>query len=230
MLEALFTLFVIFVVVAVVVPLALTYLLIRQVLRARLVRRLLALPARRGSSAPGHPVNTTGGGLGRQWAQLVHDAAAARDRYCRVVDDLQPGPLQSTLRAAVADVDAAVAEAHRLAHQGCRTERAHRDVVAALDRQRKRSRRAGAAPSELESSLHAATRAQHESAERLAAAARREMGQLQLVSARISELTAHAFELAATSRTPELPTASLVADQLAARRLATVEVETAAAL
>ena len=76
-----------------------------------------------------------------------------------------------------------------------------------------------------------ATRSQHVSAERLAASARSDMAQLQLVVARLHELTAHGLELAtAATSAAALPADLSIADRLSALRLATDEVEQAARL
>lgn len=234
---------------AVLVPLGLCYLLARQVapirplrmmvlvigltlvggpiglgvgllLAASLQRRWRATTVQGGSGA----VLTAG--LARRWASLTADATAAGQRFHRVVDDLPEGPLRNSLRSASVEVDEAVAEAHRLAEQGNRTDRAHRDVLTALDAQRRRRRRAPALAADLERSLQEATHAQHASAERLAAAAQRDLVQLQLLVARLHELTAHGLELATTAASPTgLPPSLSIADRLSALRLATEEVE-----
>lgn len=239
-------------VLALLVPLGLCYLLARQVAPIRPLRMMLlvmgltlvggpiglgvgllwAASLQRRWRAAGSGVGSRHGGpvsLGRPWSSLVADAAAARERFHRVVDGMPDGPLRSSLRNAVPEVDEAVAEAQRLAGQGHRTERAHRDVMAALDAQRRRRRRSPTLSPDLERSLQDATRAQHESAERLAAAMRRDLSQLQLVVARLHELTAHSLELTASSMArAALPTDLSIADRLAALRLATEEVEQAA--
>ena len=229
MLEGLLTLAAIVVIVAVIVPLALCYLLIRQVLRSRtgrLVRsvvrgRRAPAPVRGGSAVP--PA-----GLGRQWALLVADAYNARARFHRALAATGTGALHATLLDAAAEVDAAVADAERLAVQGDRTDRAQREVLRALDGQRRRRRSAQHAPAEVIRSLDEATRAQHASAERLAAATRSTLSQLQLVVARLHELTAHTLELNALTTTTQTSAAASVAERLAALRLATEEVEMAA--
>jgi F0F1-type ATP synthase membrane subunit b/b' len=224
MFEALIAVFATMFVLAVVIPLALCFLLLRQLSRTRAGRWVLGTHARpRGAGgAAGVP-----SGLRRQWAVLAGDAAAAGQRFSRAADQVQPGPLRAALEAARPEVDDAVAEAQRLAVQADRTERAYRDILAGLDSQRRR-RRAPFGPAEVEASLAAATRAQHESAERLLAASQAQLGQLQLVVARLHGLTAHALELSALANTPALPASVSIDERLTALRLATAEVETAA--
>lgn len=227
MLEALITVTITLLILAVLVPMALTYLLLRQVWRSPLVRRLTGRPhavrLRRSKDAPVSPAPAVR--LGRRWGQLVHDAEVARRRFVAAVETFADGPLRATLLDALREVDEAVADARRLAIQGDRTDRAHRDVVAALEMQRRRARRA-APPSDLEVDLEASTSAQRDSAERLAAAVRRDLCQLQLVVARLHELTAHTLELTAlTTGQQQLTAASSIADRLAALRVATDEVE-----
>lgn len=232
MVEALLTLVAIVLIAAVIVPLALCYLLVRQVRRSRavrLARRALtgrAAPApqtRRGRAAPTAPT-----GLGRQWALLVADAHNARARFHQALSAAGSGPLHATLLEAAAEVDTAVAEAQRLAVQGDRTDRAQREVLRALDGQRRRRRSAQHAPADVIRSLDEATRAQHASAERLALATRATLCQLQLVVARLHELTAHTLELNALTATTGPSAAASVAERLAALRLASEEVELAA--
>lgn len=223
--EALAAILISILVMAVMVTAAVGWLLVRQLRRAAAWRRRMSaalLPNRIAVAAA-----SQASGLGRHWAVLLRDAMTARQRFDLAVGDLADGPLRAGLQEAACELDAAVAEARRLAHQGSKADRAHRDVLAALDRQRRRQRRAGVSP-EVEASLDAATRAQHASAERLSAAARRDLCRLQLVVARMHELTAHALELGTLANTAELTTAASVADRLAALRLATVEVEAAA--
>jgi hypothetical protein len=252
MLETLFAVAITFAVFAVGVPLFLCYLLARQVapirplrtmllvlgltlvggpiglglglaLAAVLQRRWRATAAMTGTGAPV--------GLGRQWAVLVADADAAQERFGQMIDTVPDGPLRHSLRDAVPEVRGAVAEAHRLAEQGSRTERAHRDVMRALEAQHRRRRRAPALPVDLQRSLTDATSAQHASAARLAAAVSRDLAQLQLVVARLHELTAHGLELATSATSPSaLPASLSIADRLSALRLATEEVEQAARL
>lgn len=255
MLEALLAVAVTAVVLALLIPLGLVYLLARQVVPVRPMRTvllvlictfawpqspLLGLVAglllatllqhrwlrRRRNREPFKVAITPG--LGRQWASLLRDAGAARDRFTSTVAAMPAGPLRDRLWHARAEVDQAVAEAQQLAERGSRTERAQRDVLTALDAQRRRGRRGPALSPDLEHSLQAATRAQHQSAERLGAAARRDLCQLQLVVARLHELTAHALELATATHMAELPAPCSIGDQLAALRMATAEVEEAA--
>jgi hypothetical protein len=252
MLDTLIALAVTFGVLAVLVPLGLCYLFARQVAPIRPLRMMLlvlgltliagpvglvigaaavaVLQRRwRGAAAPYSARQAGPSGLGRHWASLVRDAVAAQERYCTMVDAVPDGPLRHSLRNAVPEVHQAVAEARRLAEQGDRTERAHREILAGLEIQRRRRGRSPALAGDLERSLQEATRAQHASAERLAAAARRDLSQLQLVVARLHELTAHGLELATTTAIPaELPGALSIADRLSALRMATEEVEQAA--
>lgn len=229
MLEAFVAIVITLVVLAVAVPLFLCFLLVRQVSRTRVGSWLFGRSAhyvpprisRRGSSAA--PL------LRRQWALLAADAAAAGERFHRAAAQVPRGPLHSALASARPEVDDAVREAQRLAVQGDRTERAYREIMSALDRQRRR-RRGPQGPADLVASLDSVTQAQHESAERLAAASRAQLCQLQLVVARLHGLTAHALELATLDRTPQLSASSSIADRLAALRLATAEIETAAVL
>lgn len=254
MLDTLIPIAVTFGVLAVLVPLGLCYLLARQVAPIRPLRMMLlvmgltlvggpfglvgglALAAalqRRWAAegVSGVPAGAVAGGLGRHWTALVRDAEAARTRYRGFVDGMPDGPLRHSLRTAIPEVDQAVAEAHRLAEQGDRTERAHRDVMVALNAQWRRRRRAPQLSPDLETSLQDATRSQHESAERLAASARRDLAQLQLVVARLHELTAHGLELATSATAAAaLPADLSIADRLSALRLATEEVEQAARL
>lgn len=252
MLDTLIAIAVTFAVLAVLVPLGLCYLFTRQVAPIRPLRTMLLVMAftlvagpiglvlglllatslqRRWRAEMGHLAagHAPPAGLRRPWAPLVADATAAADRFRSVIDGVAEGPLRNSLRSAVAEVDEAVAEAHRLAERGNRTDHAHRDVLTALDAQRRRRRRSPALAADLERSLQDATRAQHESAERLAASARRDLSQLQLVVARLHELTAHTLELATTSDVhAALPADLSIVDRLAALRLATEEVEQAA--
>lgn len=217
--------------VAILVPLALCYLLVRQVLRSPLVVRVrtrLAPAAHvRGGTAPRGVPSVA---LGRQWALLYADALQARDRYDATVGGLRKGPLRDTLAAAEREVDIAVGEAQRLAMLGTRTERAQREILAALDSQRRRRRRGLAAPNEVVVSLDAAARAQHESAERLAESTRLTLSQLQLVVARLYELSAHTLELSALADSPPLSATTSVADSIAALRAASEEVQMVAGL
>lgn len=164
-------------------------------------------------------------GVGRDWSALVRDAAAAAHRYHMAIAPVAEGPLRDTLHEAAAEVDQAVEEARRLAIQGDRTERAHRDMLKSLDGQRRRGRSSGALPADLEASLRSATQAQYESAERLAAAARRDRCQLEVMVARLHELAGHAVELSAGDPVAAIaPTLSL-ADRVSALRLATAELD-----
>lgn len=252
--ETLMTLVVTFAVLAVLVPLGLCYLLARQVAPIRPLRMMLlvmgltlvggpiglgvglllaaSLQRRwRAAAMAAGPGRTQTGTLNRQWRSLVGDAVAAQERFRTMIDSVPAAPLRQSLRNAMPEVQEAVAEARRLAEQGDRTERAHRDVLAALESQRRRRRRSPTLAADLERSLQDATRAQHETAERLAAAARRDLAQLQLVVARLHELTAHGLELATAATVPaELPGELSIADRLAALRMATEEVEQAARL
>lgn len=223
MLEIFITVALTILVLAVIVPLALLYLLLRQVLRSPRVNRLFGrrLPGRGRRRSP-EPMPA----VGRPWSLLAADAEAARDRWRATVDIIAPGPLRTALREAAAEVDVAVAEAHRLAGEGSHLERAHREVMTALDQQRRRSRRGPVAPPDLADSLAASTAAQYASAQRLGEARERGLCQLQLVVARLDELTASTLELAAP-RSPAQPVAvaSAIADRVAALREATAEVD-----
>ena len=252
MLDTLIAIAVTVAVLAVLVPLGLCYLFTRQVAPIRPLRMMLLVI---GFTLAGGPIGLVLGillatvlqrrwradrerattrhappaGLRRPWASLVTDATTAAARFHDVIDGVAEGPLRDSLRSATVEVGEAVAEAHRLAERGDRTERAHRDVLAALDAQRRRRRRSPALTADLERSLQDATRAQHESAERLAVSARRDLSQLQLVVARLAELTAHALDLSATAGARAVLPADLsVVDRLAALRLATEEVDQAA--
>jgi hypothetical protein len=250
MLETLFAVAITAGVLAVGVPLVLCYLLARQVAPIRPLRMMLlvlgltlvggpiglglglllaAALQRRWRAAAAAPTAGAPVGLSRQWAVLVADAEAAQQRFRQMVDTVPDGPLRHSLREAIPEVREAVAEAHRLAERGSRTAHAHRDVLRALESQGRRRRRAPALPIDLERSLADATSAQHASAERLAAAAARDLVQLQLVVARLHELTAHGLELATNAAAPStLPASLSIADRLSALRLATDEVEQAA--
>ena len=228
------------------VPLGLLYLLTRQIAPYRPLQTFLvvlilagifppvglllglawAIGRQRRAAARRRRVATTSvpTGLNRQWGSLVTDAAAAADRYRAAIAPAKDGPLRDSLVEAAAEVDQAVEEASRLAMQGYRTERAHRDVLAALDAQRRRNRPAARLPMDLEESLQAATRAQHESAERLAASAHHDRCQLELLVARLHELAGHALELTTASASTSATNLSM-ADRVAALRLATAELD-----
>ena len=219
--------------VMVLVPLTLAFLFLRQLSRTRLVGRVAILvfgrpvATRRRRAPQPEPAHTPR--MGRQWALLAGDADRARQRFHSTVVNFADGPLRAALGNAGAEVDEAVSEAQRLAWQGDRTDRAHRDVIAALDLQRRRARRSHGMAADLEVSLAAATRAQQETAARLAAATARDLCQLQLVVARLHELTAHTLELATMASAPQqLTAASSIADRVAALRIATEEVHTMA--
>ena len=235
---------------AVLAPLGLLYLLTRQIAPYRPLQTFLVVlvsamfgpvglffgllwavrrqrrAARRASRAVWTPAPT---GLGRNWNLLVRDAATAARRYHQAIGPVAPGPLRDTLADAAIEVDQAVEEARRIAVQGDRTERAHREVLAALDSQRKRTRSGQPLPADLEESLHAAARAQHDSAERLAAAAHHDRCQLELLVARLHELAGHALELTTVSSTTATASALSLADRVAALRLATAELDAATA-
>jgi hypothetical protein len=220
LLEGFFFVLIASLVVAVAVPLTLVYLLVRQIRKGRRVRS----GARRLRTTPVIPTPA----LGRRWAALVREAVSAGERYGDAIGRVRPGPLRDSLDGAADEVAAAVAEARRLAVQGDRTERAHRDVLAALDRQRRQRRRGPRLVAGLEASLDAAAQAQADSAARLAAAATRDHAQLQLIVARLHELTAHALELQTMASTPALEPGSVsVAERLAALRAATAELDQA---
>ena len=205
-------------IVTVVVPLTLVYLLVRQIRKGRGTR------ARRSRRAVPAPVVLA---VSRRWAMLTREAAGAAQRYRDAIARVRPGPLRDSLDAAADEVAAAVTEAGRLAVQGDRTERAHRDVLAALHRQHRQRRRGPRLVAGLEASLDAAAQAQADSAQRLAAAMARDHAQLQLIVARLNELTAHALELESLATPPALPGSVSVAERLAALRAATAELDQA---
>lgn len=212
-------------VLAVGVPLALCYLLVRVVRRSPAAARL-----RRVAGVPQPAGRTPPAAVGRQWRLLVADAEQAARRFHDTVGSLAPGPLRDRLEQAAVEVDAAVVDARRVAGEGSRADRAHREVVAALNSQRRRRPRTGGLPPDLAASLDAATQAQHSSAERLATATRRDLCRLQLIVARLHELTAHTLELATVSRDPLPPVTVSIADHLDALRQATAELDAAVAV
>lgn len=200
------------VVLVVVVPLGLGYLLLRQVRRARRGRRV-------------RPPGVVGGRLSRQWSRLAAEAVTAGERYHAAVAGVPPGPLRASLDDATADVHAAVGEAQRLAWQADRTQRAHGQVLAALQGQQRRLRAPHGLTPEVQAPLETAVRAQHDSVQRLALALRRDHWQLQLVVARLNELVAHAYELSALAAPPAPTGVATVADRVAALRAATLELQ-----
>ena len=224
MLETLVAVMITVMVLAVLVPLTLAWLLVRQIRRSRALRRLRA--ARR--SAYRSPARTVAGGaapLLRPWQRLAGDAQAARERFAATVEQMAAGPLRSRLTDVLREVDVAVADAQRLAREGSNTDRAHREVLGALARQRKRNRSAPAA-GDLAHDLHASARAQQASADRLGEASRQTLCQLQLVIARLDELTATTLELTMGTSLPHQQLAlSSIAEHVAALREATTEVE-----
>lgn len=224
-------------------PLALLYLLARQVLPARPLATLLVLLAGVASGrllgllaavavvallqcgalpwrarAAQRPA-ASHGRLARPWASLLRDAAAARDRYRETVQSLRPGPLRSRLGDLGAEVDAAVAEAHDLARHGDRVSRSCTQVEHAVAAQRRRVRHAAAGDP-----LVASLRAQQASAERLATAAVADRRALQLLVARLDELAAHVAELEVLAVGARPSALDAIAEQAAALRAATVEV------
>ncbi|MPZ74609.1 MAG: hypothetical protein GEU74_15550 [Nitriliruptorales bacterium] len=201
-----------FVVVTVVVPLGLCYLLVRQVRRSRWVGRVT-----RAAGAPARPR------LGRQWSHLAAEAVTAGERYRSAVSTVRQGPLRDSLAAAEPEVRAAIAEAQRLAERVDHTQRAHRELVAALQRQQRRRGDRFGLDQDVQASIAAAARAQHDSAHRLAVALRRDRSQLELLVARLHELVAHAFEIGALAAPAGAAAAGDVADRVAALRVATVE-------
>ena len=223
MIETLFAIVITAVVLAIVVPITLVWLLVRQVRRTRVVRGLRA--ARRAANVDPKTVPGGGAPLLRPWSSLAFDAAAARERFVHVAASVPPGPLASSLAQAVREVDEAVADARRLAHEGSAIDRAHREVCAALARQRKRARRTPAAPDDLAGDLLASTAAQQASAQRLEQARRDTLCQLQLLVARLAELNAHALELTTVARLPQGDIGLSIAQRLAALQQATAEVE-----
>lgn len=225
MIEMLVAVAITMLVLVVVVPLTVVFLLVRQVRRSRAFRRLRAARARVHTA----PVRAAAGGaapLLRPWNRLATDAAAARDRFAATVAQTPAGPLRSRLNDVLGEVDEAVNDAQRLAREGSNADRARREVSAALARQRKRNRSAGAASVDLAHDLLVSTRAQQASADRLGEASRQTLCQLQLVVARLEELTAHTLELTMGTPLPHQRVAlSSIADHVAALREATAEVE-----
>ena len=243
MVETLVALGITFAAAAVLVPLGLLYLLARQVAPYRPLRTLLvvlfasvfgpvglllgllwAVSVQRGAvQRARRAARPAAHGIGRTWSALANDATAAGRRYHAALAPIPGGPLRDALAGAAVEVDEAVAAAQRLALQGDRAERAHRDILRALDDQRRRSRTSGTAHDD---ALQAATRAQHASADRLATTARDVRCRLELTVARLHELTGHAWELAAVA-SPQ-PAELEVADRLAALRAATAELDAVA--
>ena len=225
MIEMLVAVAITMLVLAVMVPLTVVWLLVRQVRRSRSFRRLRAARARVRTA----PVRAVAGGaapLLRPWNRLAVDATHARERFVRTVEQVPPGPLRSRLTDVAREVDAAVADAQWLAREGSATDRAYREVSAALTQQRRRSRSLTAAPADLAHDLLASTRAQRASAQRLEHASQQSLCQLQLIVARLHELTAHTLELSmGTHVTPDRLAVSSLADHVAALREATAEVE-----
>ena len=225
MIEMLVAVAITMLVLAVVVPLTVMWLLVRQVRRSRAMRLLRA--ARAGAHRT--PARAAAGGaapLLRPWSRLAADADAARSRFAATVTQTRPGPLRDRLADVLREVDEAAADAQRLAREGSNADRARREVSAALARQRKRSRAAGAASGDVATDLLASTRAQQASADRLGEASRQTLCQLQLVVARLEELTAHTLELTMATPLPHQRLAlSSIADHVAALREATAEVD-----
>lgn len=222
MIEVLVSIAITMLVVMVVVPLTLVWLLVRQVRRTRMMRRLRAV--RRAAASVPKTVQGGGATLLRPWSSLASDAVASRQRFVRLAGSVSPGPLAGSLAAAVREVDDAVADARRLAQEGSEIDRAHREVCAALVQQRRRARRVPAAPTALAGDLAASTRAQQASAARLEEARRQVLCQLQLLVSRLAELHAHALELTTVGRLPHGDAGLSIAQRLAALQQATAEV------
>ena len=201
------------VVFAVAIPLTLIFLVMRQVRRAR--RRRFG--PRRG------PAVTPSPRLDRRWARLRREAVVAAQRYEAAVAGVAPGPLRDSLHAARDEVAVAVAEAQRLAEHANSTERAQRQVLAALRVQQRRQQRLGDVGADVRGPLLAATQAQRDSLARLTATLQRDEQQLQMVLARLNELVAHALELCAGVPSLDAPGVTSAADHLAALRAATAE-------
>lgn len=235
-------------VVVVLTPLALGYLLARQIAPVRPLRTMLivlgctlvggpiglvvglgiawVLQRRwRDGRGSGRAVATTPGVLGRPWAIMAMDAAAAGDRFCQVIATLEEGPLRSGLHDLVPEVDAAVAEARRLAEEGSRAQRSRRDIVRTLEAQRRAQRRPRSVTADRDESWERSIAAQRASAQRLDEIAQHHLVQLQLVVARLHELTAHALEVAAAGRPGDTEAITAVTDRVAALQAAKVEVE-----
>ena len=225
MFEMLVTVLLTLLVLAVVVPVTIGWLLVRQVRRTRAYRRLRAARA----AAPRVVPRVSAGGeapLLRPWNRLAAEAVVARDRFVRTVGQAPPGPLRDRLAEVAREVDEAVADAQRLAREGSATQRAQREVATAVAQQRRRSRSLARASADLATDLLASTRAQEASAQRLGEASNHALCQLQLVVARLAELTAHALELTTgASLTHERLAVSSLADHVAALREATADVE-----
>lgn len=236
MVEVLVTFIVVAVTLAVLVPVGLGYLLLRQV---RMVRPLactvvmllglamgpvglLAATAgicwvqwdgRRGAGRPRPP--SASPRLGRAWAVPLREACAAGERCHRAVATAAAGPLRDRLDDLLADVDRAVGEAERLAVRGSDIAGARREVDVALARQRRGGRAEGA--------IGDALAAQEASAARLRAAEDAELGRLHVLVARLQQLAAQIVELTVLPA-PEPGALAELNDEVAALQAATHEV------
>lgn len=240
MFEGVLVVLAIMAVLGVGVPLALLYLLARQVFPSRplatgilVVVGLFTLPfglvawaaagwlqweGRRTRTAPAARA-THHSPLGREWSRLAAEAAGAAARFDLAIASLPAGPLRDRLGELRGEVAAGVTEARRLAVDGDRLSRAHRDVERALLARR----RSVARDSRSAAAVHQSLTAQAQSAARLATAESVQRERLQVLVCRLDELVAHATELTALPTTAET-TAAALADQVAALRLATLEV------
>lgn len=138
--------------------------------------------------------------LPEPWRALVRDAGEAQVRFRQVVADADSGPIRERLGAIAAKVDAAVAEAGRIARRGAALD----DGLARLDLDRVRRELAqerGYEPP-LESEAHQSWRstvnalqAQVDSGERIARVSAQARDQLRVLDARLDEMVARAVEL-----------------------------------
>ncbi|CAN5590068.1 hypothetical protein BH24ACT14_BH24ACT14_22680 [soil metagenome] len=223
---------------AVIVPLGLLYLLLRQV---RVVRPLActALLLIGVTMGPVGAVAATAGvcwlqwdcrrgagrsrpqsgppRLSRAWAGPLREAHTAGERCHAAVATAGAGPLRDRLDDLLADVDGAVAEAQRLAARGDDIARARREVDAALSRQR-RGTSAGSP-----GALGEALAAQQASVARLRTAETGEFDRLCLLVARLHELAAQIVELTVLPAREPGALAELN-DEVAALQAATHEV------
>jgi hypothetical protein len=160
-------------------------------LGAYAARVLAAVP--RAPERPGADVR----GLREPWRSLMKDVLDARRRYDRAVSSVQPGPLRDRLAEVGARLDAAVADAGRIARAGHTLSegRAQIDVVAIraeLDAAR------AAPPTEHSEATVRAITAQLESAARLDRTIGDTYDRLRLLDARLDETVTRTVELAVT--------------------------------
>jgi len=238
MLEGIVAIAVVALTLAVLVPVGLLYLLLRQV---RVVRPLacaslvligvamgpvgavaataavcwLQWDGRRGIGRGRPPSGSLR--LSRTWAVPLREAHTAGERCRAAVAAAGAGPLRDRLNDLLADVDGAVAEAQRLAARGDDIARARREVDAALSRQR-RGTSAGSP-----GALGEAMAAQQASVARLRTAETGEFDRLCLLVARLQELAAQIVELTVLPA-PEPGALAELNDEVAALQAATHEV------